>query len=332
MERNILLIDDEASLRRTLSLNLLQRGYVTEPCENGINALKKLALFMRKGIPPDIVVVDFKLPDINGVNLVKIIKVNYPHIPIILITAYKEQLNPDEITELNINGFLEKPFSPEELIILFDKILEKQDIEKPAVESEKRSESKPKSAYLFIRTGENCDFFEVYQKLYFMEDVVYCDALKGDYGICLLIQAEGKEKLKKVYEDRIKTITGLKEIDILRIENPIFEDNINNIVQGAEKALSTSNLQFGKGRDFTKRVCSYVLIEIEKEKLETIYLSLLFCENVVHCDYIRGKSKLVLFMYGRHFGEIDKIIEEKIINIDGILKVKEYPIINILEM
>ena len=53
MKRNIMLIDDESSLRKTLSLTLLQQGYITEPCENGINALKKIGLFMRKGIPLD---------------------------------------------------------------------------------------------------------------------------------------------------------------------------------------------------------------------------------------------------------------------------------------
>jgi hypothetical protein len=44
MEQKILLADDESSLRRSLSAGMSQEGYVVEPCENGINSLKKTSL------------------------------------------------------------------------------------------------------------------------------------------------------------------------------------------------------------------------------------------------------------------------------------------------
>ena len=42
MEKKVLLIDDEASLRRSVSLGLMQKGYQTEPCESGMKALQTL--------------------------------------------------------------------------------------------------------------------------------------------------------------------------------------------------------------------------------------------------------------------------------------------------
>ena len=73
MHKKILLVDDESSLRRTMTLGLNQRGFDTEPCENGLNALKKLETYVKNNIPLDGIVVDIKLPDINGINLAKII-------------------------------------------------------------------------------------------------------------------------------------------------------------------------------------------------------------------------------------------------------------------
>jgi len=49
-EKKVLLIDDEASLRRSLTLGLMQKGYETEPCENGMKGLKLLESFKKKQI------------------------------------------------------------------------------------------------------------------------------------------------------------------------------------------------------------------------------------------------------------------------------------------
>ena len=45
MEKKVLLIDDEASLRRSVSMGLMQKGYQTEPCENGMKALGTLETY-----------------------------------------------------------------------------------------------------------------------------------------------------------------------------------------------------------------------------------------------------------------------------------------------
>ena len=332
MQRNILIVDDESSLRRTLSISLQQRGYDAELCENGINALKKLELHVKNGFPPDIIVVDIKLPDIDGIKLIKIIKFKYPTIPVIIITAYRELFNPEDMHNMNVSAFLEKPFSTDALTLQFNEILRDKDTQVSTLTSEWQNESKVVSAYLLLKLDENCDFIKTYRKFYFMENVVYCDVIRGDYDICILIQADSIKELNKVYEDKIKASKGIKEADFLEIRKPILDENTNTIIQTAEEALSENSLKFGKGRNLAVCACSYVLIEIENEKLEKIYPTLRLYDNVVYCDYTTGKYDLILFMQGRYFGEIDKIIENKIINLDGILKVKECPIINILEM
>ena len=58
MHKRILLIDDESSLRRSLSLGLNQLGYDVEPCENGFTALNKLELYKKNSINLDTVLVE----------------------------------------------------------------------------------------------------------------------------------------------------------------------------------------------------------------------------------------------------------------------------------
>ena len=69
MQKRILLIDDEPSLRRSLSLGLNQRGIEVDLSENGINALKKIDLYKKNDIILDTVVLDIQLPDIDGIKL-----------------------------------------------------------------------------------------------------------------------------------------------------------------------------------------------------------------------------------------------------------------------
>ena len=73
-------------------------------------------------------------------------------------------------------------------------------------------------------------------------------------------------------------------------------------------------------------------MEVEREKLEYIYPVLRLSEEVVYCDYTTGKYNLVLFVYGTGFNEINKFIENKIVPMDGVLRVKKFPVLNLLEM
>jgi DNA-binding Lrp family transcriptional regulator len=73
-------------------------------------------------------------------------------------------------------------------------------------------------------------------------------------------------------------------------------------------------------------------LDVDREKLERVYPVLRLTENILYCDFTSGNYNIIMMVFGTQFSEIDKIIESKIINLDGVLKVKEYPVINIFEM
>jgi len=96
MEKKVLLIDDEASLRRKRLLGLMQKGYQTEPCESGMKALQTLETYRQKKVALDCAIVDIRLPDIDGLKLLKVIKLNYPQLPVIIITGYGSETMAEE--------------------------------------------------------------------------------------------------------------------------------------------------------------------------------------------------------------------------------------------
>jgi len=188
------------------------------------------------------------------------------------------------------------------------------------------------SAYALIKLKKDADFFEIHRKLYFMDNILYCDATKGDYDIFLLMQSGSIEGCKSFCKNITNNVEGIDKVDFLEVSMPVLDSSIKNVINTIEHYKSDQNIVTKSPRDLSKKLCSYVLLEIDREKLDKIYPVLRLNENVVYCDYTSGKYNLVLLVSGDYFSGIDKFIESKIVNLDGVLKVKEYPVINLFEM
>jgi CheY-like chemotaxis protein len=337
MQKRVLLVDDESSLRRSLFLSLSQEGYIIEPCENGVNALKKLQSYNENDTKFDTIVLDIKLPDIDGIKLGKIFRSKCPDTKIIFITGYSDNLNRQELQNISFSTVLEKPFSTKDLTYQIEEILNDRAVTMtqpmmPVIPKEDKKEVSTFSAYAMVKIQEGANFLDIYRKLYFDNNVLYCDATNGDFDIFVLLQSHSIDGCKEICEKNIKSIDGVKEVEFCEVINPILDDNIRNIISSVDKLLSNGNETF-QNRGSNNAVTAYLLLEVTKEKLDSVYPALYFNDNVVHCDYTNnGKYNLVLLVHGTQFSEIDNLIKNQISNMDGVLKVKKYPILTIFEM
>jgi DNA-binding response OmpR family regulator len=334
-EKKVLLIDDEPSLRRSVSVGLMQQGYQTEPCENGMKALQTLEIFKRKKIPLDYAIVDIKLPDIDGLKLLKVIKFNYPNLPVVVITGYGSEATLEEATTQNADAYLEKPFSMDDLARVLSgiNVAGEQSAVPESTPTESTALAQPVSTYALLSLDSSANLLKVYRKLYFLENVLYCDAIRGDFDIVLLLQAPTFDQIQDVLDKEVKNIEGVADVTLLNVDSPVFGENVVNIMSSVDKALGRDKEE---GEVYTSqparfRASSYVMLEIEKEKLEAIYPVLYFNDQVVYCDYVRGKYDLVLLMKGTSFSEIDNTIKNKFKPLDGVLRIKEWPIITMFE-
>lgn len=104
MAKEILLIDDDALLRRSLAFNLQQAGYKTR---TAASAEDGLAIIEQD--KPDLVLLDINLPGMDGLDALKRIR-NQLHIPVVMLTARRRELDEVLGLELGADDYVTKPF------------------------------------------------------------------------------------------------------------------------------------------------------------------------------------------------------------------------------
>ncbi len=118
---NIILIDDEEALRNAVKRILQGEGYHVETAANGTDGI---SLATAKDF--DLAVIDLKMPDINGIEVLREIRKKRPYTICFIATAYASYETAIEATKLGADGYILKPFSPEELIQQLSKGIEKR--------------------------------------------------------------------------------------------------------------------------------------------------------------------------------------------------------------
>ena len=106
----ILLVDDEMSIQRALAPLLRSRGYDVEVAGSGAGALKAFGLR-----PPDLMVLDLGLPDLEGGEVCRRVRAT-SQLPIVVLSARSGDVDKVAALDLGADDYVTKPFSPEELL------------------------------------------------------------------------------------------------------------------------------------------------------------------------------------------------------------------------
>jgi len=110
-QRKVLVIDDEAMIRKTVRLACEKEGYAVQEAENGTEALAKLDSFR-----PDIILLDLMLPDISGFDVCRDIRRAGTKVPILILSAKTEEIDVVVGLEIGADDYVIKPFRPRELL------------------------------------------------------------------------------------------------------------------------------------------------------------------------------------------------------------------------
>ncbi len=117
----ILVIEDEERMARFVRLNLEQDGFQVSEALTGREGLDKLRTFM-----PDLILLDIMLPDLDGFELLKMIR-EIDTVPVIMLTAKSEEEDKVRGLELGADDYITKPFSPRELVSRVKAVLRRID-------------------------------------------------------------------------------------------------------------------------------------------------------------------------------------------------------------
>jgi len=114
MPQRVLLCDDEIHILRAAEIKFRHAGYEVLLASDGEEAWQRILADQ-----PDILVTDYQMPRVDGLELVRRLRSNpdTKHLPVLMLTAKGFELRAEELaSQWNVRGLMAKPFSPRELL------------------------------------------------------------------------------------------------------------------------------------------------------------------------------------------------------------------------
>ncbi len=113
---SILVVDDEEILRDILAGILVKKGYAVDTAEDGEDALEKL-----RNKRYNLLILDVKMPRLNGFELLKLARKEYPDIGVIMMTAYGDTYTVKDALLLGADEYITKPFKSFEINLIVER-------------------------------------------------------------------------------------------------------------------------------------------------------------------------------------------------------------------
>ena len=152
MSKKILVVDDEKLIRWTLEQHLVKEGYEVSTADSAEKGMELLS-----EDPPDLILLDNKLPDMSGLEMLE--KLNIPeqgHL-VIMITAYGMVETAVKAMKLGVHDYISKPFNLEEITFVIRKALETSSLRSQVQQLRQECKGKVGSITVLLRTT-HCPF------------------------------------------------------------------------------------------------------------------------------------------------------------------------------
>jgi len=190
--KSILIIEDDLTFNRMLKAWFAKKGYTVDSALTASTARKKIV-----EMQPEIVICDLRLPDGNGVTILKWIKQRYPEIIVIMMTGYADIQTAVSSIKAGAFDYISKPFNPEEL---FHKINESRvQIESSPVKKIKNMLLDQESNEYFKGTSDT--FKKLYEFVNLVAPTKLSVLIRGESGV-------GKEHIARMIHDKSECASG----------------------------------------------------------------------------------------------------------------------------
>jgi len=227
---NILVIDDEAAQRDVLTGYLKKKGYKIFSASSG-----KEGIETARTNSVDIILSDFKMPDLNGIEVLENVKKINPEISFVIVTAYGTVENAVKAMRLGAFDYISKPVDLDELDLMIERIIEHKNL-------------KSENQLLKTQLQEKYKISSIVSQSQKMEEVINVAARVADSKANVLITGEngtGKEVLAKA----IHYISPRKDSAFVAVNVPaLTETLLESELFGHEKGAFTSADKMKKGR------------------------------------------------------------------------------------
>ncbi|MBI3594438.1 MAG: sigma-54-dependent Fis family transcriptional regulator [Nitrospirae bacterium] len=173
MLRTLLIIDDEATIRESLRVTLKDR-FGLQMAPGGEEGLK---LLTQEEI--DLVLLDLSMPQMNGIEVLKSIRLLKPLLPVIMLTGTAMVKSAVEAMKAGATDYLTKPFDPEELVLVIGNVLSKTSLEKEVLRLHQEIDTLYNFEHL---VGISQVMNEIYEKIELLADTKTTVLITGESG------------------------------------------------------------------------------------------------------------------------------------------------------
>jgi DNA-binding response OmpR family regulator len=140
MTANILLVEDALDLARVIQRELENEGYQVTHCVNGRKALE-----LHEKLQPDLLLLDWMLPELDGLAVLRQLREKHVYTPVLMLTARSEEIDRVVGLEIGADDYLTKPFSMRELIARVHALLRRVENVQQMLASDRAPQSQPLS-------------------------------------------------------------------------------------------------------------------------------------------------------------------------------------------
>jgi len=154
--RHILIVDDEPLVRRSLSELLTLSGYAVTTAGNGKEAIDVL-----KNYHADIIITDIKMPQMDGVQLLKELKTTSPGTPVIMVTGYGSIDNAVEAMKHGAYDYITKPIVDDEIKIVIERLVKQRQLTEENIELKEQLSAAQRNSFYGI-VGKTASMQRIY--------------------------------------------------------------------------------------------------------------------------------------------------------------------------
>ncbi len=268
----ILVIDDDASIRETLDLYLTEEGYKVETAETGTDGLNK---YVKN--PADVVILDIRLPDVDGFSVLEDLKEENENVKVIMITAFHDMETTINAMKGGAFDYIHKPVNVDELDIAIKKALKSVEMEKK-IDGLLMDPSRSFRVGDIIGTGNQ------------MREIFKTVGIVSQSRTTVLIQGEsgtGKELIAKVIHNNTSPDEPFIAVNCSAIVETLLESELF----GHEKGSFTGAVNRKLGKFELARYGSVFLDEISEMSVN-LQAKLLRVLQEMEFDRVGGKDKV----------------------------------------
>lgn len=215
MINKILLVEDESSIRKFVKINLERSGYEVFEAETGEEGIE-----IAKQEDIDIVLLDLMLPGIDGFQVCKILREEFPRLGIIMLTAKAQDIDKIMGLEYGSDDYMTKPFNPTELVLRVKSLARRMEVPKDTDATES-------IVYKPFK-------IDLYSRRFYKHDIEL-ELTPTEYSICkLFVENPGKafkrdEILNLVWGYDFVGDSKIVDVNIRRLRSKIEEDSANPV-------------------------------------------------------------------------------------------------------